>query len=207
MHHADANVSRVLQAVFKRGMFIRLQRIVQFYLVVQIVDYWFVQIEWQGDQAWKSQVFEQAVEIIVVTAMGFVFRPKQPGSGAGGRGRYFLDAGADQGGALTRQVPFYEMSPVSTPGRDSSGTENSRGSQGVGQGAGGMPGAVVVVNPNSGSVATSATQRYSVGQHVRTPAGAADEQTQGRHRSSSSAAVVEMPSISFGTLGGTSTAI
>jgi hypothetical protein len=189
-----------VQAVFKRGMLIRLQRIVQFYLVVQIVDYWFVQVEWQGEQAWKSQVFEQAVEIIVVTAMGFVFRPKQPGSGTGGRGRYFLEAGADQGGASMRQVPFYEMSPVSADATSSTGMDTPGGAQG--RGPGGSPGAVVVVNPNSGSVATSATQRYSVGQHV-TPAGA----TEGRHRSSSSAAMVEMPSISFGTLGGASTAI
>jgi hypothetical protein len=184
-------------------MLIRLQRIVQFYLVVQIVDYWFVQVEWQGGQAWKSQVFEQAVEIIVVTAMGFVFRPKQPGAGAGagGRGRYFLEAGADQGGASMRQVPFYEMSPVSTTDRSSTGVDTPVGAQGRGPGG---PGTVVVVNPNSGSVATSATQRYSVGQSVRVLAGAADEQGQGRHRSS--AAMVEMPSISFGTFG-SSTAI
>ena len=183
-------------------MLIRLERIVQFYLVVQIVDYWFVQVEWQGGQAWKSQVFEQAVEIIVVTTMGFVFRPKQPGSG--GRGRYFLEAGAHQGGASMRQVPFYEMSPVSTD-RSSTGMDTSVGAQG--RGPGGSPGAVVVVNPNSGSVAMSATQRYSVGQNVRVLAGAADGQAQGRHRSSSSAAAVEMPSISFGTFGGVSTAI
>ncbi len=188
---SHASFTGVVQAVFKRGMLIRLQRIVQFYLVVQIVDYWFVQVEWQGEQAWKSQVFEQAVEIIVVTAMGFVFRPKQPGSGTGGRGRYFLEAGADQGGVSMRQVPFYEMSPVSADARSSTAMDTP----------GGSPGAVVVVNPNSGSVATSATHRYSVGQHVRAPA------LQERHRSSASAAMVEMPSISFGTLGGASTAI
>ena len=171
----------------------------QFYLVVQIVDYWFVQVEWQGEQAWKSQVYEQAVEIIVVTAMGLVFRPKQPGSGTGGRGRYFLEAGTDQGSASMRQVPFYEMSPVSADARSSTGMGTPGGAQG--RGLDDSPGAVVVVNPNSGSVATSATPRYSVGQHVRAPA------VQGRHRSAASAATVEMPSISFGTLGGASTAI
>ena len=182
-------------------MFIRLQRIVQFYLVVQIVDYAFVQVEWQGEQAWKSQVFEQTVEIIVVTAMGFVFRPKQPGSGAGGRARYFLEAGADPGGGLMRQVPFYEMSPVSTPGRGAAGGAAGRGPSGSSGGGGGSPGAVVVVNPNS--TATNATQRYSVGQHVSSPPRASS----GLGAPSPAPAMVGMPSISFGHLGGATTAI
>ena len=193
------------QAVHKRGMFVRLERIVQLYLVVQIVDCAYVQVEWQGEHAWKSQIFEQVVEILVVSAMGFVFRPKQAGAAAGGRGRYFLEAGADQAGTGQRAVPFYEMSPVSAATRPQ-----------VGSASGSSPGAVVVVNPNR--MSTSGPSRYSVGQHVASPmADTQVQQRQSRHRTSAASAasvgspspshMAGMPNVSFGGAVGSGSAI
>jgi len=163
------------QAQHKKGMFLRLERIVQLYLVVQIVDYAFVQHEWQGEHAWKSQVFEQLTEILVVTSLGFTFRPKQPGSGEGGR--YFLEVGTEPGGGGRRQVPFYEMSPTSTAPDTGSGGASPAPGDGAGGGSG-ASGAVVVVNPNSAS--SSAAQRFAVGQV--TPGGGGSER-RSRHRS------------------------
>ena len=207
------------QAQHKKGMFLRLERIVQLYLVVQIVDYAFVQHEWQGEHAWKSQVFEQLTEILVVTALGFTFRPKQPGSGEGGR--YFLEVGTEPGGGGRRQVPFYEMSPTSTAPDAASGAASPAPGDGAGGGSG-ASGAVVVVNPNSAS--SSAAQRFAVGQV--TPGGGGSER-QSRHRSTrtsvGSAAVSDeefstggggagavglpLPSVSFGAAVGAGSAI
>ena len=144
----------------KKEMFVRVAWVVCIYCVSQVIgmlcwlvatalccscDYWYAFVDstvlqqvWQGPEAWKSHACDQAIDALMVIATGYIFRPKQPGSGVAGRSRFFLDVShADDNGR--RHVPFYEMSPITSlevPRENHVEPPSS---------------AVVVINPSSGA--------------------------------------------------------
>eukprot|EP01050_Picozoa_sp_SAG11_P005990 SAG11_NODE_447_length_9395_cov_4.121665_7_plen_198_part_00 len=77
-----------------------------------MADHAIVQQVWQQQQAWKAQLFDQAVQIFIVLSLGCLFRPKQAGTGNPGS-RFFLDNTDITSAAARRPVPFYEMEEIS----------------------------------------------------------------------------------------------
>jgi len=136
----------------KKEMFVRVAWVVCIYCVSQVIDSTVLQQVWQGPEAWKSHACDQAIDALMVIATGYIFRPKQPGSGVAGRSRFFLDVShADDNGR--RHVPFYEMSPITSlevPRENHVEPPSS---------------AVVVINPSSGAGDWSSPQ-YAVGQRL-----------------------------------------
>jgi hypothetical protein len=53
----------------------RVDVIVMAYLAFTILDSSILRQAWQGPQAWKSQVCEQVVELLVIASIGFTLRP------------------------------------------------------------------------------------------------------------------------------------
>eukprot|EP01052_Picozoa_sp_SAG31_P020514 SAG31_NODE_1546_length_7927_cov_29.239525_4_plen_203_part_00 len=93
-------------------MFSRLQLLVLLYFVLLFVDHAIVQQVWQQDLAWKAQLFDQMLQVLIVISLGFLFRPKQSSTGAPGA-RYFLDSTDISTSSIRRPVPFYEMEQIS----------------------------------------------------------------------------------------------